>query len=283
MRISDNLIINNTTTITNGRIGRFANGSASAPAYSFSGNTNTGMFQPATNTLTFTTGGTEKVRIASNGDVGIGTTSIMQINGNAAMFAGVTPKMHIRPSNNQGEYQEMVLLQQSYNGTPALRRLGYIMKLGDAAESEVDKMGGLVLDSESDWGNFPKLHLVTANQKRLTIVNDGSIGIGTTNPDPDYKLTVAGWIHAQRVRVTADAGADFVFAEDYTLKNLNDVENFIRDNKHLPDIPSEKEMIEDGLDVGQFQIKLLQKIEELTLYVIEQQKEIDNLKKIIQQ
>ena len=100
----------------------------------------------------------------------------------------------------------------------------------------------------------------------------GSVGIG--RPDPYYKLDVAGIIRAHEVKVNTNTGADFVFAEDYALRPLNEVSDFIQTNKHLPEIPSAADMVANGLDMGEFQIKLLQKIEELTLYVIEQDKQL---------
>ena len=104
----------------------------------------------------------------------------------------------------------------------------------------------------------------------------GNVGIGTASTD--YKLTVAGGIHAREVKVTLNAGADYVFASDYKLTPLHELENFVIANKRLPGVASETEMLEQGLDIGGFQIKLLEKIEELTLYIIQQQKEIEALK-----
>lgn len=78
--------------------------------------------------------------------------------------------------------------------------------------------------------------------------------------------------------VTETGWSDFVFDDDYNLPSLNEVENFINENNHLPDIPSAEDVEENGVSVGEMQAKLLQKIEELMLYVIEQQKEIEMLK-----
>ncbi len=105
---------------------------------------------------------------------------------------------------------------------------------------------------------------------------DGNVGIGTINPY--YKLDVEGTIRAHEIRVNTNVGADFVFDEDYALRPLDEVSDFIQANKHLPEIPPAANMIENGLDMGEFQIKLLQKIEELTLYMIELKKENDTLK-----
>ena len=98
----------------------------------------------------------------------------------------------------------------------------------------------------------------------------GNVGIGTNVPDA--LLTVGGKIKSQEVEVKIDAGADFVFSDNYPIKNIEDVETFVKENKHLPEIPSAKEMEENGIELGEMNIKLLQKIEELTLYLIEQNK-----------
>lgn len=96
-------------------------------------------------------------------------------------------------------------------------------------------------------------------------------------------LAVAGTINAREVNVIINAGADHVFHADYDLKDLSEVEAYVDANKHLPGIPSEKEMQENGLNVNEFQIKLLQKIEELTLYNIQQQKNIELMRKEIEE
>jgi hypothetical protein len=101
----------------------------------------------------------------------------------------------------------------------------------------------------------------------------GSVGIGTTTPD--QKLTVKGKIHAEEVIVDLNVpAADYVFAKDYALMPLHKVEQYVKTNSHLPDVPSATEIRDKGLSVGDMQNKLLQKIEELTLYAIEQNKTI---------
>jgi hypothetical protein len=111
----------------------------------------------------------------------------------------------------------------------------------------------------------------------LTTTLGGNVGIGTTNPTS--KLTVTGDIESRRVKVTINAGADFVFEEGYDLKKLEELQSYIQQHKHLPDIPSAKEMETKGIELGEMNIKLLQKIEELTLYLIEMKKENEKLKK----
>lgn len=87
-----------------------------------------------------------------------------------------------------------------------------------------------------------------------------------------------GKFEAKDFVVSASPTADFVFAQDYNLRGIQDLEKFISEKQHLPEIPSAKEMTESGVTVGEFQIKLLQKIEELTLYTIAQHKELEQLK-----
>lgn len=109
----------------------------------------------------------------------------------------------------------------------------------------------------------------------LSLLDNGRVGIGTDSPDSE--LTVAGNIHSREVKVTVNAGADFVFDESYQLRTLEETEKFISENRHLPEIASENEMLENGLQVGEMNIKLLQKIEELTLYMIEMNKRMSQL------
>jgi hypothetical protein len=113
---------------------------------------------------------------------------------------------------------------------------------------------------------FSRLHV----DGGLTTV--GNVGIGTTQPDA--KLTVKGKIHAEEVKVDLSVpGPDYVFEKNYDLKPLEEVESYINANKHLPEIPSAKTMEKEGISMGEMQMKLLQKVEELTLYLIEQQKQ----------
>jgi len=114
----------------------------------------------------------------------------------------------------------------------------------------------------------------------------GNVGIGTANPD--QRLTVKGKIHAEEVIIDLAVPADYVFKPDYKLMPLRLVEQFVKTNSHLPEIPSASEITKNGLSMGEMQNKLLQKVEELTLYLIEQQKHIDvqneeikQLKKIV--
>lgn len=108
---------------------------------------------------------------------------------------------------------------------------------------------------------------------------DNRLGIGTSNPQ--YTLDVNGSIRAKEILVET-TGADFVFADDYRLRPLSEVEAFITENKHLPEIQSAQEMQEKGVSVSELQTQLLQKIEELTLYLIQQEQTIQELRKEVE-
>ena len=108
-----------------------------------------------------------------------------------------------------------------------------------------------------------------------------NVCIGTTRPTSGARLTVAGNISVREVRVTANAGADFVFEEDYALRPLSELDQFVKENKHLPEIAPATQMVKEGVNTGAFQIQLLQKIEELTLYVIAQEKKIQSMEEEI--
>lgn len=107
----------------------------------------------------------------------------------------------------------------------------------------------------------------------LTATEAGDVGIGTTNPQ-GYKLAVKGDMIAEKVVVKLYANwPDYVFTKNYGLMGLDEVESYIKENSHLPNVPSAKEVEEGGIDLGKMDAILLQKIEELTLYVIELKKE----------
>jgi hypothetical protein len=109
------------------------------------------------------------------------------------------------------------------------------------------------------------------------LFSTGNMGIGTTDTK-GYKLAVNGKIRTQEIKVDATDWPDYVFAKDYKLPSLEDTERHIKEKGHLPAIPSAEEVKANGVDLGEMNAKLLQKIEELTLHLIEVKKEIELLK-----
>lgn len=107
------------------------------------------------------------------------------------------------------------------------------------------------------------------------INNDGNVGIGYSNPT--VKLDVNGTVRAKEVRVCLNQGCDFVFDEEYNLMSIDELKNYIKSNKHLPNIAPAKEMENNGINLSEMNAQLLRKIEELTLYVIQQQERIETL------
>lgn len=122
--------------------------------------------------------------------------------------------------------------------------------------------GDVYFDNER-WGGYFTWRLASANGYLNIMRLDASNRI----------LTLDGELKSKSIKVRSNVWADYVFASDYKLPTLNEVEQFIKENKHLPNIPSEKEILENGIDVAQMQEKHMQKIEELTLYVIELEKQ----------
>lgn len=117
------------------------------------------------------------------------------------------------------------------------------------------------------------------NSGNVLFNNTGAVGIGmgATAIPAGTKLAVAGKVSCKEVEVTLTGLPDFVFNQDYNLRSLYDVENFINQNKHLPDVPTESEVIKNGLNLGEMNATLLQKVEELTLYMIDLKKQNDIL------
>ena len=110
-------------------------------------------------------------------------------------------------------------------------------------------------------------------------ISNGKVSIGTTNTYDDYKLAVNGNVICQELKIKLyGQWPDYVFSKDYKLPSLKEVDQFIHTNKHLPDMPSAKEVKDDGVNLGEMNARLTKKVEELTLYLISLQKEMDQLK-----
>ncbi|MBU0506150.1 hypothetical protein KJ708_09175, partial [bacterium] len=159
---------------------------------------------------------------------------------------------------------------------------GYEIKfVDDVANIYGERTMYLLSDEELHFGSG-------GTNDKMILHSDGSLSVGTQSSG-GYKLAVDGTIGARELVVTQDTWSDFVFEDEFKLKSLEEVEKFIKNKKHLPDIPSEKDVLAKGVSVGEMQKLLLQKIEELTLYVIdlkkqntEQDKLIADLRNIVQ-
>ncbi len=136
---------------------------------------------------------------------------------------------------------------------------------------------------ESGWDGTDYVSIYVAGKgennanEKIRINYNGNVGIGTSCPET--KLDVIGTIRANEVKVSIKKGCDFVFENNYKLMDLEELEQFVKTKQHLPEIAPAKEMVENGVNMKEFQMKLLQKIEELTLYTIEQENKIKELEK----
>lgn len=214
--------------------------------------------------------GNKGLTIVPSGNVGIGTmspVSKLDVNGDINIDGNLHISQNINVGSNiklsGGEityvYNDGFIYDQKSMGYYSMKWVFDTWQQG-APSLWLSGLGGI--------------KLFTGGQKpSLSINHTGSIGIGTE--DPQSKLDVRGKIIADEVEIKVNTGADHVFKPNYALKSLSEVESFINENNHLPEIPSEKQMQKDGLNINEFQIKLLQKIEELTLYVIQQEKQLE--------
>jgi len=194
--------------------------------------------------------GTNDLVINSSGNIGIGTsspTNLLHIYGSTAY-----PLLNIQNAV-AGYYSQM-----AYTGTGSTFYTG----VGNA--------------SETTWGVSNSWYIFDATHSamRFVINSSGNVLIGkTSQTNTAYLLDVAGSVRANAITVNT-TGADFVFEPTYSLFPLSNLKKYIDQNHHLPEIPSAKEMQTNGLNVGENQTKLLQKVEELTLYLIEKDNEI---------
>lgn len=121
-------------------------------------------------------------------------------------------------------------------------------------------------------------NLPTVDWQSLNYYAAGVVGIGT-QPNSNFQLSVNGDIRAKEV-IVESGWSDFVFEKEYYLPGLHEVESYILEHGHLKDIPSAAEVHENGVGLAEINTKLLQKIEELTLYIIQMNKKIEELEKI---
>lgn len=217
----------------------------------------------------------DRMVIDSDGRLGIGTTNpqssldIRKPNvskGQIVDVANFTFEGH-NHFDQPGIYTEgkLILGSKSYNNA--------ILRRAEIGFSTSDAWGGGMLKFYTTPNNDTWTPLL-----RMMINQNGDVGIGTITPDA--KLAVKGTVHAQEVRVDLNVpGPDYVFEPTYTLPTLAETEAYIKANKHLPEVPSAKEMEANGINLSEMNMLLLKKVEELTLHLIEATKRIEQLEK----
>jgi hypothetical protein len=202
------------------------------------------------------------LRILPTGNVGVGVANPhhkLTIKGTEVgdgVWVQSTGVQNIAMLSNMG--------QGYWNG---LTQAGDNMLLWRGSDINVQDGGGLVI---GPW---------TSSEEGIRILPSGNVGIGTPNPG-SFKLAVSGKIGAREVRVTnANPWPDYVFSKQYKLKSLSSLEEYISKNNRLPNMPSAEEVKNNGIELGKINTQVVEKIEELTLYVIELNKKIQKLEK----
>src|SRR5690606_1763998 len=208
------------------------------------------------------------IRAEYNFDTEIGEDYIISIYAKNASIGTEAPGFYMWEGFSNFNWQEILSpnwTQYTFNLTADATSAKILVYSGDpsvvGSTVYIDNISIVKVGGAGNW---------TLNNQDL-YYNNGNVGIGTTTPDE--KLSVNGNIHTKEVRVDLTGWSDFVFDNDYKLPTLQEVEQHIKEKGHLQNIPSAEEVEENGILLGDMNAKLLQKIEELTLYAIEQQKE----------
>jgi hypothetical protein len=208
----------------------------------------------------------------SNGDVEPTNRLVVDYNGNIGI--GITTPGSKLDVQNRGDGASLIRLNTErpwdflQTGTGANSSL--------ALRSSVNSKNFIIESPLGIRNSIFNINDTPSLNRVILCAEGGNVGIGFM--DPQYKLSVSGIISATEVKVSTTPNSDYVFEPDYNLLPLQDVESFIQQNKHLPDIPSSEEFKENGVGLGEMGDMLLRKIEELTLYMIQMKQEVEQLK-----
>lgn len=204
----------------------------------------------------------------TNNDPATPWSKVVLQRGGLISFPGVYnfEQFNIGKDGNNGAYALEFVNHTSINQS-------YGIRMG----ANVDRFGhGLYFQGAPGADNYAALNYA-ANPALFISALDNTVGIGT-HQTAGYQLAVAGSMIAERIKVKAKgAWPDYVFEKDYLLPSLKSTAAFIQQHKHLPEMPSAKEVDSVGLDLGDMNARLLKKVEELTLHLIRQQEEIEKL------
>jgi len=208
--------------------------------------------------------------VSGTGNVGVGVSSpSAQLHISGDMKLGVDGGL----ASGYGNY--LNFLGNGLNGDPL-----YMARYNNGSNNSE-----LRVNIGDDYGQAQDLFTVGTHHwstgtwyPHFAVQASGRVGIGTTSPDE--KLAVKGKIHAEEVRVDLSVpGPDYVFDKGYDLPTVDQLKAYIDEHHHLPEVPSAKEMEANGVQLGEMNMLLLKKIEELTLYVIDLKSELDEVKK----
>lgn len=228
------------------------------------------------------------VKLGDGGDVDINLNNDLYIDGlkgyvgigeaspsaNLDIVSPGSPKLKIRTTGSGTNYTSRIEM----SGTAQVGNISELNFINCERDCDLNPDASIRAYSHSA-PDVADLKFYTANggalTQRMIIKSNGNIGVGTNNPTALF--TVNGKIDAEEVEVK-NVGADYVFEDDYNLMSIGEVEQFIKNNKHLPGI-APAEITEQGVELSQFTETLLEKVEELTLYIIQLEKRIKELEK----
>jgi len=266
-----------------------ANGysSPSSPDYTWLADLGTGIFHPNAFSIGFSTRGFEKLSIRDDGTI--------FFNGNVNSNPNTNTRLAMGPATNMyygTSYFALNAQRNLANGTWTKYTNGWKNGAGVMWGSENGDICFSPLPSSTSNGAIDEVisdaNVVTYKtlQMRWNVnigtTHKGQVMIGardiTTGPHTDFKLAVDGKLVTTDLYVTNTGWADYVFDKDYKLKKLSEVEKYIKENKHLPNVPSSKEIEATGNNIANTERILLEKVEELTLYLIEINKQVEALK-----
>jgi hypothetical protein len=274
----------------------------------------------ASNTQAFYTSGTERLRITPTGLIGIGTTSpstrlsfgtsiqsrmlslyddpndwygvgvqsyqmrlqVGTANARFSFYAGDnTELMTIKGSGNVGIGTNTP--SQSLNVYRANSQTQFLIGNSNTASGGYTS---LAMGTSADTNGYSFIQSTKSSGSAFGDIvmnqNGGNVGIGTTSPT--QKLTVNGTIYGKEVKVDLNVpGPDYVFEQDYKLPSLEEIKSYIDQHKHLPEVPSAKEMEQNGINVSEMNMILLKKVEELTLHAVNQEEKQNNSQAMIEQ
>ncbi len=227
----------------------------------------------------------------TTGNVGIGTTNpgarldVLTTSGQTESLARFkiydAPSDYLQFTNSTGAENQFIPLIKGHHQSDNRITLAIMGSTSDAMDNGTHAL--VNFDARRPTGpvqNRPLFSWTSYTTKMMTMTANGNLGIGTATPDS--KLAVNGKIHAKEVKVDLTGWPDYVFENSYNLPSLQEVENHIVEEGHLPNIPSASEVEKNGIQLGEMNAKLLQKIEELTLYMIAQDKKTKQLQKEIE-
>ncbi|HAR62556.1 MAG TPA: hypothetical protein DCS13_03745 [Candidatus Margulisbacteria bacterium] len=247
----------------------------------------------------------EVMRMQGNGKVGIGNVNpqyTLDVSGDMKVSSGLNVNGNLGVGStspaakltvklvSSGKPKYSSIADYGGNGTLLIDASGSninegVMALGTIFSGGTGIPTGIAFHRYGNtWGTDIRFYThsddavtVASFNEVMRIKGNGKVGIGLT--DPQYTLTVSGNVAARNFITSQAVWADYVFGKSYALMSLDKLESYIQEHKHLPDVPSETEVLKNGVNISDMQKTLLQKVEELTLYVIKQGKEINSLKK----